>query len=64
MRDRDPKRLIEEPLITKNDPPVQRFLREPASGTVSGLREKYGMVLRFDLGSGNYYKVLKNDQHH
>jgi hypothetical protein len=60
VRDRNPKRLVEEPLALKNDPPMQRFLREPASGTVSGLRQKYGMVFRLDLGSGDYYEVLKN----
>lgn len=60
VHDRNPKRLVGEPFITKNDPPLQRFLREPASETVSGLRSKYGMVFRLDLGSGEYCKVLKN----
>ncbi|MFE3636725.1 hypothetical protein [Streptomyces cellostaticus] len=60
VRDRDPKRLVEEPLALKNDPPMQRFLREPASGTVSGLRQRYGMVFRLDLGSDDYYEVLKS----
>ncbi|MES9523051.1 hypothetical protein [Streptomyces capoamus] len=60
VRDRNAKRLVEEPLTLKNDPPIQRFLREPASETVSGLRKKYGMVFRLDLNSGDYYEVLKS----
>ncbi|MEU9992850.1 hypothetical protein AB0E10_39920 [Streptomyces sp. NPDC048045] len=60
VRDHNPRRLVEEPLTLKNDPPVQRFLREPSSATVSGLRKKYGMVFRLELDSGDYYKVYKS----
>ncbi|WP_129306354.1 hypothetical protein [Streptomyces sp. L2] len=62
VNDHNPKRLVEEPLAVKNDPPVQRFLREPASGTVSGIRKRYGMVFRLELSSGDYYHVLKDDR--
>ncbi|MFJ2847784.1 hypothetical protein ACIPD2_40195 [Streptomyces griseofuscus] len=62
VRDRSPERLVEEPLALKNEPPVQRFLREPASETVLGLRKKYGMVFRLELDSGDYYKVFKGRQ--
>ncbi|MDF3300078.1 hypothetical protein [Streptomyces tropicalis] len=60
VRDHNPKRLVDEPLILKSDPPLQRFLREPVSGTVSALRKEHGMVFRLELGSGDYYKVLKS----
>jgi hypothetical protein len=60
VRDPNPKRMVEEPLTLRSDPPMQRFLHEPASGTVSAVREKYGMVFRLQLGSRDYYKVLKS----
>ncbi|MFI1762515.1 hypothetical protein ACH41H_10780 [Streptomyces sp. NPDC020800] len=60
VRDHDPGRLIEEPSPGKNDPPVQRFVREPESATVAGVRKRYGMVFRLQLASTDYYKVFKS----
>ncbi|MEU7060255.1 hypothetical protein [Streptomyces sp. NPDC046197] len=39
VHDHGPKRLVEEPYAARNDPSVQRFLPEPESATVAGIRK-------------------------
>ncbi|MGW3206414.1 hypothetical protein [Streptomyces sp. NPDC001135] len=61
VRERNPRLLVEEPgPCPKDDPPVTRCLREPASGSVAGLRKRHGMVVELDLGSTEYYEVAKD----
>ncbi|MGW0284041.1 hypothetical protein ACWDXT_13110 [Streptomyces sp. NPDC003236] len=60
VRDHDPGRRVREPYAAKNDPPVRRFVREPRSATVAGVRARYGMVFRLELMSGDYYTVFKS----
>ncbi|MFY4723359.1 hypothetical protein [Streptomyces sp. LaBMicrA B280] len=56
--------MVGEPYAAKNDPPVQRFTREPRSATVAGIRKRYGTVFQLLLSSGDYYTVYKSGQIH
>ncbi|WP_432158347.1 MULTISPECIES: hypothetical protein [unclassified Streptomyces] len=65
IHDHNPGLQIQEPdECLRDDPPVTRCVNEPESETVAGIRKRYGMAFKLDLGSSDYYTVFKNGQTH
>ncbi|WP_345651567.1 hypothetical protein [Streptomyces siamensis] len=54
------QRIEELPACSPGDPPVQRCLREPASTSVTNLRDQYGMVFKLAFSGNNYFTVSQD----